>query len=283
MLPGKDQGGNTSPNVTLTTVSNAATKPLTPEENPALSKAPVSPADNASTATTKAEAPKANLTTAIQEKPSTINKETLQVTVIDDSNSQKMSDSTADQDKESKDEPTVEPAVAGTIVASTAGAPSTSVITSEPTRSLTEEPDTPGSDSTLDQAEQDIDPDLLQTSENEQAPGTDLDDYTDEGDDDDDDDDEGTFVDSDNGDNMDDGYDGNDDGKEQTVNRMQRPEGIDVTQLKEADVYNAEDEDSHFFFHLVVLAFLVAIVYITYHNKRKVSVGAMTTVQQFKI
>lgn len=36
---------------------------------------------------------------------------------------------------------------------------------------------------------------------------------------------------------------------------------------------NTEDEDSHFFFHLVILAFLVAIVYITYHNKRKVSVS----------
>ncbi|XP_067851913.1 keratinocyte-associated transmembrane protein 2 [Heptranchias perlo] len=31
-----------------------------------------------------------------------------------------------------------------------------------------------------------------------------------------------------------------------------------------------EEDDSHFFFYLVAAAFLVAIVYITYHNKRKI-------------
>lgn len=39
--------------------------------------------------------------------------------------------------------------------------------------------------------------------------------------------------------------------------------------MKDTTVSGLED-DSHFFFHLVIFAFLVAIVYITYHNKRKV-------------
>lgn len=34
---------------------------------------------------------------------------------------------------------------------------------------------------------------------------------------------------------------------------------------------NIEEEDSHFFFHLIIFAFCIAVVYITYHNKRKVS------------
>uniref|UniRef100_A0AAY4EFR6 Keratinocyte-associated transmembrane protein 2 n=2 Tax=Denticeps clupeoides TaxID=299321 RepID=A0AAY4EFR6_9TELE len=39
----------------------------------------------------------------------------------------------------------------------------------------------------------------------------------------------------------------------------------------DSPMYTAPDEeDTHFFFHLVIIAFLVAIVYITYHNKRKI-------------
>ncbi|KAM4547260.1 keratinocyte-associated transmembrane protein 2 [Fundulus diaphanus] len=44
----------------------------------------------------------------------------------------------------------------------------------------------------------------------------------------------------------------------------------EVKEVDEVQPSNPEEQDSHFFFHLVILAFLVAIVYITYHNKRKI-------------
>uniref|UniRef100_A0A8D1Q6X5 Keratinocyte-associated transmembrane protein 2 n=1 Tax=Sus scrofa TaxID=9823 RepID=A0A8D1Q6X5_PIG len=33
---------------------------------------------------------------------------------------------------------------------------------------------------------------------------------------------------------------------------------------------NVEEEDSHFFFHLIIFAFCIAVIYVTYHNKRKI-------------
>ncbi|MEQ2212646.1 hypothetical protein XENOCAPTIV_002761 [Xenoophorus captivus] len=59
-------------------------------------------------------------------------------------------------------------------------------------------------------------------------------------------------------------YEGKGDKKDQSNGRDQ------VKEADEFDSYNSEEQDSHFFFHLVILAFLVAIVYITYHNKRKI-------------
>lgn len=63
-------------------------------------------------------------------------------------------------------------------------------------------------------------------------------------------------------------YMSNTESKDQSKNRLPEPDGLDFNRYKNS--YSSEDEDSHFFFHLVILAFLVAIVYITYHNKRKV-------------
>nr|XP_057943090.1 keratinocyte-associated transmembrane protein 2 [Doryrhamphus excisus] len=58
--------------------------------------------------------------------------------------------------------------------------------------------------------------------------------------------------------------------KDQTVIRVEAPYRKEDPSYKGPALYNADDEDSHFFFHLVILAFLVAIIYITYHNKRKI-------------
>ncbi|XP_034407070.1 keratinocyte-associated transmembrane protein 2 isoform X1 [Cyclopterus lumpus] len=111
---------------------------------------------------------------------------------------------------------------------------------------------------------QEMDADLLQTTDSGPGPRIVLDGYEDE-----DDEDDATYVDNDayvnnNNNNIDE-----DDVKDQSVSRLQ-PGGVEDIRYKGADSYNTEDEDSHFFFHLVILAFLVAIVYITYHNKRKI-------------
>lgn len=105
--------------------------------------------------------------------------------------------------------------------------------TNEPTKSATEEPDDFQSQDTPQQ-------------------GTDVNENENDDDDDDGDDEYDNF--------------GNTALNEEQDKSKKQPDEID----KERDSYNTEDEDSHFFFHLVILAFLVAIVYITYHNKRKI-------------
>ncbi|XP_017560784.1 keratinocyte-associated transmembrane protein 2 [Pygocentrus nattereri] len=67
--------------------------------------------------------------------------------------------------------------------------------------------------------------------------------------------------------------DDDDDGEEEDDQGLQSK--IDV-HMKDTTIYNTQDEDSHFFFHLVIIAFLVAIVYITYHNKRKIMLLAQS-------
>ncbi|XP_051903331.1 keratinocyte-associated transmembrane protein 2 [Hippocampus zosterae] len=59
-------------------------------------------------------------------------------------------------------------------------------------------------------------------------------------------------------------------GRDQTVIQLETPDVKEDVSDRLPGIYNTEDEDSHFFFHLVILAFLVALIYITYHNKRKI-------------
>ncbi|XP_028276853.1 keratinocyte-associated transmembrane protein 2 [Parambassis ranga] len=108
--------------------------------------------------------------------------------------------------------------------------------------------------------------DLLETTDKELETHVALDNYLDEGDEDDED----TYMDSDDPEDADGLFERKDDSKVQTDTGPQPDIEMEVPAYKRADSYNTEDEDSHFFFHLVILAFLVAIVYITYHNKRKI-------------
>lgn len=235
------------------------------------SKDPTTPAGNVF-ATTEEDAPKNNHTTAIQPK---MPEETNPVTIFDSSDNTQQEGAVSNGDtrtdaagkKPDQNNATGGPADSEPTPASSPEVPSTSAKAPEPSKPVTEEVDTAVSDAkpgnTLDPFTlQDTDADLLKTTDKAPAPLIDLDVYQNEGDDD------AAYGNSEDDDNIDAPYET--DVKDQTVRLS---DGMEVPRYKGADSYNTEDEDSHFFFHLVILAFLVAIVYITYHNKRKVSVG----------
>ncbi|XP_057676997.1 keratinocyte-associated transmembrane protein 2 [Corythoichthys intestinalis] len=128
--------------------------------------------------------------------------------------------------------------------------------TTEPTRLAAEETTALSlSETTL----QDLESDRFQPAGNDAASRVDAEDDEYDGEDDDQD----TYV-----DNMYHMEANEEEGK--TVVRLETPDIKEDVSYKMPGVYNTEDEDSHFFIHLVILAFLVAIIYITYHNKRKI-------------
>ncbi|KAM7398336.1 hypothetical protein PAMA_006308 [Pampus argenteus] len=267
---GGGQESTESQNISLTTVEAGKTKPLSPEQSPtALSDNSNSTTPSGSDATTAgAETPKDSHTTAIEPKTSTGNQDKGPVIIAtSENNTLQGSVSNGDTkpvkkveatDKPSEDAPTYTPET-----------PTTLLKTPEPTKTLMEEPETDAPDSKTSNVQKpsiapNIDADLLQTTDKGPAIHIDPVEYTDIDDDDDD-------INYGDGDDVDEYVpESNLVSKDQTEIRHQQPDGMDVTHVKAPDSYNTEDEDSHFFFHLVILAFLVAIVYITYHNKRKI-------------
>lgn len=267
------------------------TQPSAPKESPALPEPsnPETPAGKDSTPT-NADAPIEMPTKAIQamkqqneemhsdkiiiidEKQVTVDNEDKTTDADNEGNADNAGN--ADKDHPVEVETTNGPVASETTLASTREAPFTSVKTPEPAKT-----EAPGSDfkpsDTLNQSTEQ-DSDHLSNTDKGPEDNLDLDSYPENGDedeDDEDDEDDGTFTDDENADALENEFDSSDVGKDQPVNRLQQPDGLELKHFKEADSYTTEDEDSHFFFHLVILAFLVAIVYITYHNKRKVSVS----------
>lgn len=263
----KGETTDTSQNLTAVTVNVQSTDRVQSMTSPDSSNPALPPGND--TITPKADDPTETPATAI--KPNTSKETTPSVTIIGGDG---LLDSTTDEESNppaserntsnpEKGETMEKPAASETTLAQTPEASFTSKAP-EADKPLTEEFETSDFDlkpsSELSPTtELYAEPDLLPTSDKGPGLQGDLDAFT-EGDEDDDDDSD------------DYAYDANDFGKIQIDNKLQPSVGIEVNRFKGADVYNTEDEDSHFFFHLVILAFLVAIVYITYHNKRKVSV-----------
>lgn len=260
----------------LTTVSKD-TVPATDTENPAV------PAVTGNSTTTQTEAPKDSQPIATKSEGNKKNDTTVMF-ASSDQTLQKPDSSEArkpDADHDHSAKVTEKPAPSEVVPTSNPKGSPTSVKTSEKSKTVTEAPDAPGSDSKL--AEQNL---LPAHNANPELPATDArtrpvsefepdNEYRDEVEEDDSED---AYVDGET-ETISDLYERRGNTKDDTFNSqsdrqddLEPLDRMEVTHYKATDTYNTEDEDSHFFFHLVILAFLVAVVYITYHNKRKVSV-----------
>uniref|UniRef100_A0A3P8RMW7 Uncharacterized protein n=1 Tax=Amphiprion percula TaxID=161767 RepID=A0A3P8RMW7_AMPPE len=218
--------------------------------------------------TVKVEAPEVDQKTGTELKSTTERKGDSSVTIFDSSADKLLqnSDDDAKSDKNDKNPDDAgaaeEHASSETTQVSTVESPTGSAEVHEPTNPVTEGAEEADSEFTQSNS------DLLDTTGKEQGPQINIEDEDDE---DGDVDGEDTYVDGDLTDVTDSIFVGNDDPKDPTENRrQQQAEQMEETRYKGVDSYSTEDEDSHFFFHLVILAFLVAIGYITYHNKRKI-------------
>lgn len=268
------ENGTSPQNVTQKSAGEEAGHPAdpTPEQatNLLKDKESIVPSDDVGdVATTTAEAPKVDVTAATPTKAED-GEETTEEGIIDADRKEPVpADDQVTEEQSKAEDPKVE--AADKAEASVAPSPK-----SPPESPPDQEADSPHSDEakTADvdskaatalnpSTVQYTDPELLPTSDNGQVSPPDLDYGEDDGE-------YGESFDTD-GFDSDPTYVANPDNKDQSKNRLPEPDGQDFTRFK--DTYNSEDEDSHFFFHLVILAFLVAIIYITYHNKRKVRSG----------
>lgn len=268
-----DQPGiNQSQTLNSTTVNNKAgnTYPSSAEKSPTLADAKdiVIPANGNSTAT-KPEALKGNMMNAAKPETSIENGKKDVDNIIDaDHQKEPVRNGVTKLDGTYPDKDTIDEV----ITTDTTCTPPTNtgfVKTSAMVKTVTLHEGALGSDSkdstSLDMSTVQYS-DMLQTSNREQPPPLDLGNYKDDND---------AYGDEDDMD----GYDSND-GKAETGTRLEHPDEMEKTPYKEVEIYNSEEEDSHFFFHLVILASLVAIIYIMYHNKRRVGVRMLQEPRQ---